>query len=193
MRTIYSVAVNVVVVILVVGVLAAMLLPSGGSQLVKGSHTQTLSNMKQLCMATVQMAQDGRVASDTNPGWPGETGGTFTNWASQLTIGGYLSTNDICKLLSAPGVVVWPDRIWPENRTALLVYAVKEDAADQTVFLTSANFTNTPSGGVSPLEDAKPYGKKGFVVFRKGGDGAILLQKQAGQTNIIGAYAPLCR
>jgi len=38
-----------------------------------------------------------------------------------------------------------------------------------------------------------PFGNKGFVVFRKAGDGAILMPKQVGQTNVIGAFAPLCR
>ena len=32
----------------------------------------------------------------------------------------------------------------------------------------------------------KPYGDKGFLVFRKAGDGAILLPKQFNNTNIIG-------
>jgi len=40
---------------------------------------------------------------------------------------------------------------------------------------------------------AKPFGNKGFVVFRKGGDGGVYLPKQVGQTNLIGAFVPLCR
>jgi hypothetical protein len=50
------------------------------------------------------------------------------------------------------------------------------------VFLTTANWTNGQPLG----QDAKPYGNKGFVVFRKGGDGAILLPKQYNSTNVIG-------
>jgi hypothetical protein len=33
----------------------------------------------------------------------------------------------------------------------------------------------------------KPYGDKGFIVFRKAGDGVILLPKQFNNTNVIGA------
>lgn len=182
------------VVLCIVGVLLALALPStGGSGLTKGTMTQALSNMKQLHLATQQMALDGETAGNTNLGWPGDTGGTFTNWA-RLLVPAYLSTNDFCKLLSAPGKIVPPGKL-PESMSsgAVLVYAVGTNSPATAVFLTSANFTNTPQGGAPLEKNARPFGDKGFVVFRKGGDGVILLPRQVSQTNIIGAYVPVVK
>jgi len=188
--------VEALVALAVIGVLILLVLPSpffyhGG--LVSGQKTQTLSNMKQLHLATQSMAQDGWMETNTNPGWPGDTGGTFTNWMRRL-VPAYLGTNDFCKLLSAPGVTVpagnLPARM---NEGALCIYGVSEASPDTVVFSTTANFTNS-LGGSAPLQkSAKPYGDTGFVVFRKGGDGAILLKNQATSTNLIGTYAPLLR
>ncbi|WP_316297988.1 hypothetical protein, partial [Clavibacter michiganensis] len=80
-----------------------------------------------------------------------------------------------------------------ENTNAILIYQVREEHDGSFTFLTTANFTNTPSGGLPPLADAEPYGNKGFVIFRKGGDGAFLQAKQAGKTNLVGSFAPLCK
>lgn len=157
----------------------------------RSGPTDALSNMKQLHIATQQMAMDN--AQTHEAGWPGDMGGSFSNWTHALVNGGYLSTNDLCKLLSGPGLVVKLAAAPSENSTALRVYAVKETSATNTVFLTTANFTNTPSGGLPPLANAKPYGKRGFVVFRRGGDGAVLMARQAGDTNLIGGFGPLCR
>lgn len=152
--------------------------------------TPLLSNMKQLHIATQQMALDGETTEDKSLGWPGDTGGTFTNWMTKL-VPAYLGTNDFCKLISAPGVIVRRD-YFPTNvqNRAVVLYAVSSNSAPETVFLTSANFTNTPKGGVPLLKAAKPFGTKGFVVFRKGGDGTVLDKKQVGDTKVIGAYAP---
>jgi prepilin-type N-terminal cleavage/methylation domain-containing protein len=186
--------VELLVCLAVVGVLIALALPAVTvSPCGRGHGTQTLSNCKQLHLATQQMAMDGLTTGDTNLGWPGDTGGTFTNWSRQL-VSAYLSTNDFCKLLSAPGVIVPAGKI-PETMSggAVRVYAVSTNSPDTAVFLTSANFTNSPAGGTPLDKNSKPYGDKGFVVFRKGGDGAILLARQVGMTNIIGSYVPLVR
>lgn len=179
----------------VVGVLVFLALPTitSGPSLRRGQMTQTLSNIKQLHLATTQMAMDGVKRANSNLGWPGDTGATFSHWANALVEGGYLTTQDLCKLLSGPGRVVRPTAVPSSNSGAAMVYAVKEDSAGTAVFLTSGNFTNTPKGG-TPLDPrTTPYGDKGFVVFRKSGDGAILRPKHAGDTNLIGSYVPLCQ
>jgi len=164
---------------------------SGGP--VSGTQTQTLNNAKQLHLATQQMALDGETTKTPGLGWPGDTGGTFTNWQHQLVGGNYLKAEDFRKLMSGPGVIPRPGKTLDMKECALLVYAVSTNSPDAAVFLTSANFTNTPAGG-RPLEkNAKPYGDKGFVVFRKGGDGWILLRNQATNTNLVGRYVPLLR
>lgn len=159
----------------------------------KGQMSQTLSNMKQLHLATQQMALDRTTAGETNLGWPGDIGGAFSNWTAQIVKEHYLSTRDLSKLLSAPGIVLSPEKIPSFNTTAIRVYTVKEDSRSETVILSTANFTNTPTGGLPPLADAKPYGTNGFIVFRKAGDGMILKPKQAGNTNLIGGFVPLLK
>lgn len=183
--------VEALVIVAIIGALAFLALPAFNSHPHRGgTMTQTLSHMKQLQMATQMMALDGMEREDTNLGWPGDTDGTFSNWTAQLLKGKYLTESDLCKLLSAPGIVV--KKLSSTNNTALLVYAIREDNDGNAVFLSTANFTNTPTGGILD-PNAKPYGNKGFVVFRKAADGVILAAKQAGQTNLIGSYVPLCR
>ena len=186
---------ELVVVILIIGVLIALSIPPmQGSGLTKGEMTQTLSNMKQLHLATQCLAQDGITTGDTSlGGWPGDKGDSYYYWAQQL-VPSYLTTNDFCKLLSAPGKVVPSGKIpYSLYDSAVLVYAVSSNSPGNAVFLTSANFTNGPKGGAPLQEKAKPYGNKGFVVFRKGGDGVILQARQVTNTSHIGSYAPLCR
>lgn len=182
--------IELLVVISIIGILAALALPAITSALARGQMTQTLSNCKQLHLATTQMALDATTTGDTNLGWPGDTGSTWTSWANNLCTGGYLSTNDFKKLISAPGVVPTGNDPASPGKSGVIAYAVAENSEGSTVFLSSANFTNTASGGSAPVATAKPYGNKGFVVFRKAGDGAILQARQTGgtYTNVIGAF-----
>lgn len=164
-----------------------LLMHDGG---IRAQMSLTLSNMKQLHLATQQMALDGEFTKNPALGWPGDTGGSFTNWMRHL-VPEYLSTNDVAHILSGPGKVLPKDRIPSANEGALLVYAVNTNSPGNTVFLSTANFTNSPTGGtLDPT--AKPYGNKGFIIFHKAGDGAILQPRDAGNTNLIGSYAPLC-
>lgn len=151
--------------------------------------TETLSQMRKLHLTTQMMALDGTTTGNTNLAWPGSQDGTFSTWAKAL-VPAYLSTNEFCKLLSASNFPVDPRSLPTENRNAVLVYAVTEEQGGSVVFLTTANFTNTPTGGDPLLPNSRPYGTNGFAVFRKGGDGSILLPEQVTSTNLIGTYAP---
>lgn len=190
--TVTELLVALVVILVAIGFLLSLSHVTWTSSLTQGQMSQTLSNMKQLHLATQQMALDGITTGKTNLGLPGDIGGTFSNWTAQIVSGNYLTAWDLSKMLSAPGIVLNPRQIPATNTTAVLVYAVKEQSEGSTVFLSTANFTNTPTGGLPPLADAKPYGNDGFIVFRKAGDGAILKPKQAGKTNLIGGFVPLC-
>ena len=185
--------IEALVIISLIAVVCSMAIPSVSITVGRAQMTQSLSNMKGLHFVTLQMAHDRGEKDDPNLGWPGDTGGTFTNWTAQMLNGGYMTTNDLCKLLSAPGRIVPAGQIPATNNTAVLVYAVSTNSDASTVFLSSANFTNTPTGGEPLSKKATPYGDKAFVVFRKGGDGAVLLNRQVGKTNFIGGYAPLCQ
>jgi len=189
--------IEVLVILIVVCALMMMALPriTAGPARGKSVMTQSLSNMRQLQIATQTMVKDGVLKGNPNLKLPGDTGGKFSNWAESL-VPAYLSTNAFCKLLCAPGKVVPSlDKIPTMGESAILVYAVSEESSSNTVFLTTANFTNTPTGGTAPLPTARPYGDKGFAVFRTGGDGAIYRANQAGPANpyLIGAFAPLCQ
>lgn len=162
-----------------------------GETLDQGQRINTLSRMKQLHLATRQMALDGIESANPNLGWPGDTGGSFSNWTAQLLEGNYLSRQDLGRLLSAPGVIVSMDDPLTNNHTALLVYAVSTNSPATAIFLSTANFTNTPTGGLLNT-NALPYRGKGFVVLRAGGDGAVLKASQAGKTNDVSTYVQLC-
>jgi len=184
--------IEAIVILVVLSLLVLMALPS--ISIGRPVMTQSLSNMRQLLTATQAMVEDGVLKGNPNLNWPGDTGGTFSNWAAQL-VPAYMHTNDFCKLLSAPGRTLPLDKIPAMSESAILVYAVSEESPSNAVFLTTANFTNTPTGGTTPLRNSIPYGDKGFVVFRKGGDGMIYRANQTGPTNahLIGAFAPLCQ
>ena len=185
--------VEVIVVIGIILVLCTLAIPRVGYGLARGPEAQVLSNMKQLQLCTLCMAQDGVDTGDYTLGWPGDLGGSFSNWTAQILKGHYLKTNELCKMLSAQGVVLPPGKIPQMNETAVRLYAVDDRSSTNAVLLTSANFTNTPKGGEPLNPSAKPFGDKNFVVMRKDGSGAILLPKYVGNTNIIGSFVPLCR
>ena len=181
--------IELLVVISIIGILAALALPAITGALVRGQMTQTLSNMKQLHLATQQMALDGLTTGDANLAWPGDmTTPSFANWAKALVDGAYLTINDFAKLNSAAGKVAAPGNIPTVAQSALIAYQVKESSEGSTVFLSTGNYTYTGAG--SKLDATlKPYGNKGFVIFHKAGDGAVFLPQQAGNTDLVGMNA----
>jgi len=188
--------IELLVVISIIAILASLALPAITGALARGQMTQTLSNMKQLHLVSQQMALDATTTGDASVGWPGDmpTPG-WSSWSTNV-VNGYMSTNDFAKMVSAPGITAAPNTT-PANLTpgattngrAVILYDVRETNDSATVLFSSSNFTNSTVGGARPLPAAKPYGDKGFIVFRKGGDGSILQARQAGLTNIIGPFS----
>ena len=64
--------IELLVVIAIIGILAALALPAITGALARGQMTQTLSNMRQLHLATQQMALDGTTTGDPALCWPGD-------------------------------------------------------------------------------------------------------------------------
>ncbi|MBJ7326116.1 MAG: hypothetical protein JHC52_02085 [Chthoniobacterales bacterium] len=103
----------------------------------------------------------------------------------------------MAKMLSAPGITVAPTAdlttLTPGEKAggrALNLYQVVETNTSATVLFSTANFINTSSGGTPPLSaEDLPYGNKLFIVFQKGGVGAVLQARQIGNTNVVGDYA----
>lgn len=56
---------------------------------------RTASNLRQLHLAMMNMAQDGIATMNSALGWPGDTGASFADWRRSLVEGGYLTTNDM--------------------------------------------------------------------------------------------------
>lgn len=176
--------IELLVVISIIAILAALALPAITGALTRGQASQTLSNARQIYISTFNMALDGTTTGDTNLGWPADSGGTWETWASALVGGGYMSSNDFAKMLSAPGVVRSANTaVTAATPSALSVYNVGESSTMQAVFITTANYIN-PNALAA---DAKPFGNKAFVVFRKGGDGLVYQATQATNTSLLPA------
>lgn len=171
--------IELLVVISIIAILASLAVPAVMSAVTKGQMMQTLNNGRQLHIATQQMALDGTTTGDASLGWPGDTGGTWGGWATNL-VPSYMSTSDFAKMISAPGVMVQSDSN-PASpaRSAVKLYSVTDVMDGSYVFLTSANYTY----GTALTTTDKPYGDKGFIVFRKAGDGVVLQSRQATSTN----------
>ena len=191
--------IELLVVISIIAILASLAIPAVTGALSRGQMTQTLSNMKQLQLVAQTMALDATTTGDTNVGWPGDMASkTWQGWISNA-VPGYMKTNDMVKLLSAPGITVPPNANLADLKAgggatgrAIVLYLVSETNNNNAVLFSTANFTNTISGGEPLQSSSLPYGDKGFVLFRKGGEGAVLQARQVGRTftNVIGEYAP---
>jgi len=179
--------IEMLVVISIIAVLAAFAVPALTSALTKGQMTGTLNNGRQLYLAAQQMALDGAANSDPTLVWPGDdaTITTVTIYCNRLVANDYLKPGDLQKLLNAPGtnatVAVTaagpPPVIQLGGATpAFKFFRVTDAASSNVVFLESNNYTyNTTLQGVTTA----PFGDKGFIVQRRGGDASILRKNNA--------------
>ena len=181
--------IELLVVISIIAILASLALPAITGALARGQMSQTLSNMKQLHIVAQQIALDGQTSGDANLAWPGDLPTkTWQAWATIVT-NGYMTATDLAKMCSAPSVTASSNTIagttTAGSNRAVLLYGVSDTNDSAAILLTTSNFTNA-STPVVPIAAGKPYGTKGFVVFRKGGDGSILQNNQATNTNFVG-------
>lgn len=184
--------IEMLVVIAIIAVLAAFAVPALTQALSRGQMTGTMNNARQLQLAGFQMATDGATNSDGNLSWPGNDPNvaslTLEQYCSKLVQNDYLKAGDLQKILTAPGAncVVTPTTTGgvttvtlTGTRSGLKVYKVTDADPSNTIFVTTLNYvydtllTSTYS----------PYGDKGFVVVRKGGDAAIFRKNQASAAN----------
>ena len=174
--------VELLVVISIIAILASLALPAITGALVRGQATQTLSNARQIYVATFNAAMDATTTADTNMGWPADCGSNWSGWANGLVNGGYMSANDFAKMLSAAGAIRPTNTaLSASTPSALSVFNIGESSTMQTAFITSANYTN----GQPLSATAKPFGNKAFVVFYKGGDGLVYQAMQASNTSLL--------
>lgn len=192
MKTRYSSAftlIEMLVVISIIAVLAAFGVPALTNALARGQMTGTLNNTRQLYLAAQQMALDGATNSDTSLAWPGDASPALTSlqeYCTKLVQNDYLKVGDLQKILSAPSVTctatadaATPPNITLGGKSALKVYKVKETDSANTILAVTANYTYD-----TDLSSATaPFGDKGFIVQRKGGDAAMLRKNQAKATS----------
>ncbi|MEQ1860677.1 MAG: type II secretion system protein [Chthoniobacteraceae bacterium] len=202
MKTIRSKAftlVELLVVIAIIAILASLAIPAMTGALTKGQLTQTLSNARQLHIATFNMATDFTTTGDPHFGWPGDLtersgGGTGDGGADSPRIASvrefimrlvdydYMKLVDMPKILAAPGIEPWnvSQQFNADKNCPFKIYKVKDNDGSANIFLATRNFTYAKG-----LEAEKaPYGEKGFVVFRKGGDGSVFTSKKQAISNL---------
>lgn len=173
--------IELLVVISIIAILASLAIPAVTGAMVRGQMTQTLNNQRQLTLATQSMALDSFTAGE-GYGWP-NNGDSIQTWGTNLVGGKYLDGSDFSKMLSAPGVTVPPTVDGNVTRSAMRVYGVGESGPGSAIFISTYNY-NAESPGASALSNVDPYGDKGFVIFRKGGDGQAYQPRFATNTNL---------
>ena len=181
--------IELLVVIAIIAVLASFAVPAITSALTKGQLVGTVNNARQYYLAGYQMALDGNVNADVNYQWPGDytapTITTLSAYSSKLVTNQYLKVGDLAKLLSGPGAIVGATgavdpttgitTVTLTGTPGLKVYELHDGDSANTIFAVSNNFTYNTA--LSPT--VSPFGDKGFVVIRKGGDCLSLRKNNA--------------
>ncbi len=197
--------VEMLVVISIIAIIAALAFPAISGAIVRAQLTQTVSNARQVYLAGFQMATDGSTNSDPNLSWPGDytatsgstgtSGGptvvtTLQDYCNLLVANDYLKPGDLQKVLSAPGanLVVTANTatsgstgttVTLAGRSGLKIYKISQSDPSNAIFAASANYIyNT-----ALTQTSLPYGDKGFVIIRKGGDASSYRKNQATQSN----------
>lgn len=176
--------IELLVVISIIGILAALAIPAVSGALVKGQMTGTLNNARQLQLATFNLNLERETIGQ--PGaWPGASNTVSTSfalWVDELT--NALTETDIRKMFSAPRVAVTtlPTAM---DQTAFNVYRVGDIEESSAIFLTTRNWDAT-AASTRPSATALPYGDKGVIIMRKGGDGQVFQARFITNSDMVG-------
>src|SRR5262249_19829522 len=190
--------IELLVVIAIIASLAAFAVPALTNALTRGQMTGSLNNVRQFYLAGYQMALDGASNSDPNLSWPGDDPNvatlTVASYSAKLIENDYLKPGDLTKLLTAPGAACTVTATGPDangdytvtyasGTPALKVYKVNDADSANTLFAVTKNYTYD----TALVASDSPFGDKGFVLVRKGGDASILRKNNA--TAITGQEA----
>jgi type II secretory pathway pseudopilin PulG len=181
------------VVIAIIAILAALAVPALTSALAKAQMTGTMNNARQLYLSQFSMANDGAATGDSDSAYVGDYLPAITTlqpFINKLVGKGYLQPGDVGKILSAPSAgctatdnATTPPSVTLAGTSALKVHPVQDADPANTIFCTSLNYVYGTAIAVGTV----PYGTKGFIVMRKGGDGVVF---RAGQAPIAGWPTP---
>ncbi len=183
--------IELLVVIAIIATIAAFAVPALTSALAKGQMTGTMNNARQLYLAGYQMALDGSANGDANLAWPGDYTSGISNlqdYVQKLVQNDYLKASDLSKILSAPGATCTATSTGTGSSTTVTlsgnsgikVYPVTSADGSNTIFAVTSNYTYNTDFASSA---GTPYGDKGFVIVRKGGDAAVLRKNNAKATS----------
>jgi prepilin-type N-terminal cleavage/methylation domain-containing protein len=180
--------IELLVVIAIIAILAALAVPALTSALSKAQQTGTMNNMRQLYLAQFQMSNDGSATGDASSAWPGDLPpplpATLVDYLNVLCGKGYLKGGDAIKLVNAPSASFTAQvqttngidqLIAPAGQAGLKVWMVQDVNPATTIFCTSLNYVYD----TALLPAAVPYGTKGFITIRKGGDASVFRVGQA--------------
>ena len=177
--------IELLVVISIIAILASLAIPAVTGALTRGQMTQTLNNARQLHLATQTMSIDTTAAGGDGVSWTYSTNTnalSVENFSAALIDGRYLTANDLRKMYSAPGVSVNSTN-FSADTIAFKIMATSESSPSDQAFVVTKNWVSMQSG----LGSNAPYGDKGFILFRKGGDGAAYTRPtDAKNTNVFG-------
>jgi prepilin-type N-terminal cleavage/methylation domain-containing protein len=187
--------IELLVVIAIIAILAALAVPALTSALTKAQMTGTMNNARQLYLAQFSMSNDGAATGAAGLAWPGDlaaagilgVGTTLVDYANILISNGYLRAGDAIKLFNAPGagftgtVASGPPEVLTGTggTGALKVYDVLEADVANAIFCVSNNYVYD----TDLTAPSVPYGIKGFITVKKGGDAAIFRSGQAVNNN----------
>ncbi|MEO6848406.1 MAG: type II secretion system protein [Chthoniobacterales bacterium] len=166
--------------IAIVAILAGLALPAISHLFIKASEAQTLKNGQTIALLASYPMEDRKNTADTNIiGWPG-TNTSFAIWVRSLTnaqVTPPITRKMIAQLFSAPGVKFQDFPEYVEGKTAFRIYTTSKDSRADTVLLSTYNWNAENSGPLSSKN--VPYGDRGFIVVRLGGDAVFYSAKQA--------------
>jgi prepilin-type N-terminal cleavage/methylation domain-containing protein len=158
--------IELLVVISIIAILASLAIPAVSSALTRGQMTQTLNNARQLTLATQTMSID-TTAAGSGVSWTTGTNNetlSVSTFSQALTDGKYLTGSDLQKIYAAPNVIVNNTNFTAQGIAFSIMETTEASPSDQPFVITR----NWEQG---KLGTNAPYGDKGFIVFRKGGDG----------------------
>jgi type II secretory pathway pseudopilin PulG len=184
MKTAAFSVVEMLVVLVILAVLVWMAIPQVSCGPVSGVLTGVLSNARQLHMVTQQMTLD-NMGTEEGMEWTMWRSGKSTKPISLAEYfyaltnqNAYLMEKELKKLISAPGKNLSTAPLNAEN-IGFRIFQFDNSAPADQPFVVTANWNDGRiTGDIAP-------GKKGFVVFTKGGGGGIYKAPQAMSTNIF--------
>ncbi len=183
--------IELLVVIAIIAILAALAVPALTSALSKAQMTGTMNNCRQLYLAQFSMANDGAATGASGLAWPGDlatsgylgVGTTLVDYANILVANGYLRAGDAIKLFNAPSASFTavvnsgpPESLsGPAGTASIKVYNCTDANVANAIFCVTRNYVYSTALAAA----AVPYGQKGFITVKKGGDAAVFRSGQA--------------